>query len=101
MLYINYTDSNDKEFLDMWRSHMDISEKTYLSMIDIGVSPEVARGVLPLDLKTELAMTGSLHSWFNLLALRMDTTSHPQARELAMLINNKIHNLVGRVLFNG
>ena len=56
----------------------------YLSLLDKGWKPEQAREVLPNALKTELVMTGFVSDWQHFFGLRCDKAAHPQARELAI-----------------
>lgn len=59
------------------------SERIYLSLLDQGVKPQIARDVLPLGLKTELVMTGTVKQWRDFLNLRCAPDAHPDARYLA------------------
>ena len=76
----------DREAKDVWLKAMDRSEKDYLHLIKLGVKPQNARGVLPLDLKTELIMTGTLDQWEAFWDLRMREITgpaHPDAKAIA------------------
>ena len=59
-------------------------ELSYLSMINKGLKPQQAREVLPLCTKTELVMTGFADDWEGFFELRTAESAHPQARELAI-----------------
>ena len=52
------------------------------------LSVQVARGLLPLDLKTELVMTGYEEDWKDFIKKRLVKNAHPQAKEIANMINN-------------
>jgi thymidylate synthase (FAD) len=69
--------------LDIWQRSMEQVEKTYLSLLEAGVSPEIARGVLPNSLKTEIVMTANFREWLHFFNVRCDKASHPQMREVA------------------
>lgn len=60
------------------------SEKTYFSLLDRNWRPQQARAVLPNSLKTELVMTGLVSDWKHFFELRCSSSAHPQARELAI-----------------
>lgn len=60
------------------------SEKTYFSLLDRNWRPQQARAVLPNSLKTELVMTGFVSDWKHFFELRCSSSAHPQARELAI-----------------
>ena len=60
------------------------AEKRYLSLLNLGWSPQQARTVLPNSLKTELVMTGFESDWNHFFELRCSPKAHPQAQELAI-----------------
>jgi len=47
----------------IWSLAMTAAQERYLDLIDLGCSPQVARGVLPIDLKTEICVTYNLRTW--------------------------------------
>ena len=63
-----------------------IGETEYLSMINAGVMPQIARAALPNALQTRLAMTGTVHQWRAFFKLRTAADAHPQMREIARKI---------------
>lgn len=65
-------------------NHYIDCEKRYMKLINLGCTPQIAREVLPLGLKTELVMTGFISDWEHFFELRCDKAAHPQARELAI-----------------
>lgn len=70
----------------LYLAQLEESEKAYLSLLKDGLKPEEARGVLPLDTKCDMIMTGFVSDWehfFNLRALGTTGKPHPQAKELA------------------
>ena len=69
-----------------WLNLMEMSERTYLHLIDAGVKPEKARDVLPLCLKTELMMTANFREWRHFLKLRGSRMAHPEIRKIAKQI---------------
>ena len=73
----------------LWWNTCLIAAEQYQSLIDgYGCTPQEARNVLPLSLKTELIMTGTYNQWHDMLKLRLDTQSHPQMRYLMELMVN-------------
>lgn len=79
-------DGIDQEAEDIWFNAMAISEDYYLDLVNIGVKPQNARGVLPLDLKTELIMTGTRDQWKGFFDLRLREVTgpaHPDAKAIA------------------
>lgn len=76
----------DQEAEEVWLNAMARSEKNYLDLVKLGVKPQNARGVLPLDLKTELVVTGTLDQWEAFWDLRMREITgpaHPDAKSIA------------------
>lgn len=70
---------------------MEDAERTYMSMIDGGASPQEARSVLPNSLKTEVVMTANIREWRHFLKLRCAPAAHPQMREVALKLLTMAH----------
>lgn len=70
------------------------AETLYQYMIGVGVSPQMARAVLPTCLKTELIMTANLREWRHFLKLRTSEAAHPQIRALAIELLGKLRAAV-------
>ena len=68
---------------EIWEEAILASEKAYLDLIESGVSPQIARSVLPNALKTEIVMTANFREWLHFIELRTSKEAHPQIRELA------------------
>ena len=64
-----------------------------MSLLRDGVSPQIARSVLPTCLKTEIVMTANFREWRHFITLRRAKAAHPQIREIAEYILSvlKIH----------
>lgn len=60
------------------------SEKTYKDFRNMGLSPQEARSVLPLCLKTEIIMKTNLRSWRNFFELRTSPAAHPEMRRVTI-----------------
>ncbi len=70
----------------LWKEQMEAVESCYLKMIEMGVTPEKARTVLPNSVKTELIMTANIAEWrhfFELRACNKTGKAHPQMLEVA------------------
>lgn len=65
-----------------WADMVAYSELTYQRLTEFGCKPEEARGVLPIDLKTEIVCTANIREWRHILKLRTSNRAHPQMREL-------------------
>lgn len=55
----------------------------YRLLINKGLKPQEARGVLPNAVKTELVMTGFESDWEHFFELRCSGAAHPDAKKLA------------------
>ena len=70
-----------KEY-ELWLEAMKNAEKSYMAMIENGSKPENARGVLPIDIKTEIVITANIREWKHIFGLRTSKAAHPSMREL-------------------
>lgn len=74
-----------------WEWTMHRAECAYFDLLDIGLSPQEARCVLPNSLKTEVVMTANLREWRTVLRLRCSKAAHPQMREVMLMLLEKLH----------
>jgi len=75
-----------QDLYDEWQNDMIYCENAYNSKIEKGATPEIARGVLPNDLKTEIIMTTNMQGWNYFLRQRTAPVVHPQAHESSIPI---------------
>jgi len=69
-------------------------EDTYLLYIEQeGLKPQEARAILPNALKTELVITGFESDWKHFFKLRCAENAHPDARKLALELQEKMNKL--------
>lgn len=73
----------DTEQYLIWEKGMRYAEHWYMELSDLKVKPEIARDLLPLGMKAELVMTGTMTEWNNFFKLRCANDAHPDARYLA------------------
>ena len=66
-----------EDFYADWYIAMSYAEKGYLDMLKSGATPQEARSVLPMSLKTELVMTANLREMLHIFNLRCAEKSHP------------------------
>jgi thymidylate synthase (FAD) len=62
--------------------HFWAVQRLYEAEIAEGLSPNIARGVLPTCLKTEIVITANWREWRHIFHMRTPVTAHPQMREL-------------------
>lgn len=77
-----------------WREACLTAERRYFELLNIGCAPQEARAVLSNSLKTELVMTANIREWRHFLRLRCDKAAHPQMREVALMLLDKLHEAV-------
>lgn len=80
--------SENKQAVSIWRENLERCEKDYNCLIaDWKLKPEEARGILPLDLKSELVVTGFVEDWIHFFRLRSHIAAtgkpHPDIQKLA------------------
>lgn len=63
-----------------------MAEAGYFALLNIGLSPQEARAILPNSLKTEVVMTANIREWRHFLRLRCSEAAHPQMREVANML---------------
>lgn len=67
----------------------------YKDLLDTGLTPQEARGVMPLDIATELTLCGfddvKGKGWENFLKQRCDKAAHPDARYLAEQVKEMLN----------
>lgn len=84
-----YTDG-----FNLWEEGCLFAEQTYFNLLECGCSPQEARSVLPNSLKTEVVMTANIREWRHFLKLRCSPAAHPQMREVALILLDKVHALI-------
>lgn len=70
---------NQKE---IWLGSMATAETYYIEGINAGMKAQEARGMLPIDIKTEIVVTANLRQWRHVLNLRTQNAAHPSMQQL-------------------
>lgn len=78
----------------VWAKAMEDAEKSYFALLDMGVTPETARSVLPNSLKTEFICTMNLREWRHFFELRTAPAAHPDMRAVAVPLHEKFKKLL-------
>ena len=79
---------------NLWEEGCLFAEQTYFNLLECGCSPQEARSVLPNSLKTEVIMTANIREWRHFLKLRCSSAAHPQMLEVALILLEKVHDLI-------
>lgn len=80
-----------------WKDTMKTCEDAYFKLLDIGLTPQEARAVLPSSLKTEVVMTANLREWRHFFKLRAaDATgaAHPQMKEVTVPLLAELKEMI-------
>ncbi|RQW76774.1 MAG: FAD-dependent thymidylate synthase [Methanothrix sp.] len=72
----------NKASFDVWLQAMEDAQEAYLTLIDLGNPPQIARSVLPNSLKTEIVVTCNLREWRLIFQQRTAAGAHVQMREV-------------------
>lgn len=70
-----------------------VAETRYLSLLDKGWTPQQARSVLPLCIKSELISCGFEDAWENFFKRRDAPDAHPMAQEIAKPMHEEFNKL--------
>ena len=79
-------DSNDK-IIDGVSELTESYKCAYLSLLGLGVCPEQARMILPLNTYTEWYWTGSLYAWARVFKLRTDLHAQKECQDIIKQID--------------
>lgn len=82
----------DFGILETWMFANLAAQWSYNRLIKLGWKPQQARRIIPLDIKSELVMTGFVSDWKHFFELRDSRSAHPQARELAKPLHEEFIN---------
>lgn len=78
---------NEVEFMNALQN----AQNSYLSLLKMGWTPQQAREVLPLGIKSELISCGFEDVWSNFFYRRCAKDAHPMAREIATKVRDEFN----------
>ncbi len=90
-----WTNKTDAAYQN-WYDSCLFSEEKYFALLDSGCTAQQARGVLPTDLKTEIAVTATENEWEHILNLRLLGTTgkpHPKMIEVMNIAYPQLHKI--------
>lgn len=73
-----------------WSNSLEEAEYNYFLLLKQGWKPQQARGVLPLDIKSELISCGFDDTWLNFCLQRSSSGAHPMAKAIAGPLYQKL-----------
>ena len=74
--------------------YLQVAENGYFKMLENGWTPQQARSVLPLGIKSELISCGFEDAWENFMRRRDAPDAHPMAQEIAKPMHEEFFKLV-------
>lgn len=78
-----HTVIRDKSPESIFIANLNNVERDYLDLIKLGWTPQQARSILPLGIKSELISCGFEDAWENFFKRRDAPDAHPMAQEIA------------------
>lgn len=87
-------EDNDKALI-IQNNVMTVCKNAYNNLLELGVSKEQARTILPLNLNTTFIWTGSLYSFINLFYQRLKSDAQLETRNIAKQMLQCIKELPG------
>lgn len=91
----DYIDAPTKyKMYAQWYVSLIGAEDSYIAMTECGVTPQMARSVLPNSLKAEIVVTANYREWRHILDLRAAAEAHPQIRALMKDLLIELHKRI-------
>ena len=90
-----HTVIRDKSPESIFIANLNNVERDYLDLIKLGWTPQQARSVLPLGIKSELISCGFEDAWENFFKRRDAPDAHPMAQEIANPMHKEFFKLTG------
>lgn len=87
----------DSDSYKEWRELCEKAEKSYFKVLDLGYSPQIARGVLPTCLKAEICVTTNFREWLHIFDLRISKFAHPEICALMTPLYKHLHSIIPEV----
>ena len=88
-----HTVIRDKSPESIFIANLNNVERDYLDLIKLGWTPQQARSILPLGIKSELISCGFEDTWENFFYRRDAKDAHPMAQEIAKPMHQKFIEL--------
>lgn len=86
-------DIKNKEAIRIQDMIINQCSQVYNALINLGVSKEQARSILPLNLETEFIWTGSLLAFFHLCNLRLKPDTQKETRDIVQEMLKLVTNI--------
>ena len=83
----------NEEYMEKIRKFHSDTTAFYNELLEVGVAPELARGILPNNLYTSFIETGSLGAYARICKLRLDPTAQKEIQEYAQIVSDHLEKL--------
>jgi len=90
---VDLDEIKNKEAVRIQSKVIELCSRAYTDLLELGVSKEQARSVLPLSLETEFIWTGSLLAFFHLCNLRLKDDTQKETRDLVSEMLDQVKQL--------
>lgn len=80
-----------------WQLAIQQSEKAYFYLLELGLKPQQARGVLPNDCKTELVITLNFRAWKHFFNMRTSSHADPEMRRTIVPLQEEFRKVLPEV----
>lgn len=68
----------------IWQVAIEACEFAYQRLVELGISPQIARSVFPNALASKLIVTYNLRGWRHFFLMRTSKEAHPQMRQVTI-----------------
>jgi thymidylate synthase (FAD) len=92
-----YDNKEDSTARIAWKDHIKSAEQTYKILREEHLSPQAARGVLPIDTKTEICVKANLREWMHIFDLRCSDAAHPDMRRIMIPLREEIRKILPEI----
>lgn len=94
---INSYSNESEEVQEFFRKAFLEAETKYFELLEQGVTPQIARNVLPTGLKTEIVVTTNFREWLHIFELRCGKGAHPHIKSLLTPLYQFLHESIPEV----
>lgn len=78
----------------LWLETMEMIEKNYNAMADLGCKPDQLRMLLPHSIKADVVMTANLREWRHIFKLRCAPAAHPAVQQVMKMLLSKLKTAI-------
>jgi len=87
----------NKEANKIYNDVIKRNQHAYKQLLELGITPEDARFILPQSILTRIIMSANFREWRSILELRLDPHAQWEIRELMFIILDKLYKIAPSV----